>query len=521
MSSSSPWLECATDEGDIYYWNSKTDESIWEPPFEGFVPMKQHKLNSTQASKQAGQIPVQKKGPLLPPNWIECQDDDGSTYYWNSKTDESSWEFPVQDLNITSIASNNGKTGDHMNGLKKGINAISLKAKEMAKQVGETSKGSSCTHCGIVITGKFCQNCGTQALSMSYEKTKSGPYPTGPEADFAWILKEYQVRPDVIATLISQKVSTENMGGLTQEVLKNEFGISVWGDRVAVLNAIQAHVSSNGGVKIPAKANGPRPVLNQPPAAPGQTRVLSPPPGPPAQSRAFNSSPQNNRGPPAPSAPSTTWSIPKAEVSEPKIVLTPEQEEEKRREAEKKKTEDRKKREREAAKKEEDFVKNNERTSQLAQLHQKKQLEAQLQAEIDPAFCEASFDVLSYNIHKKNGKPDFVTFEISVWYGGSTWTIHRRWSQITAMDAAFKKEIVGYVPFLPAKPPNYKAIKFEDFLQVERRQKLHEYMQIVNNARPAIFNGKVSKDLFTKFAAPCQMGDKKDPNCIVPFKIIL
>jgi len=48
------------------------------------------------------------------------------------------------------------------------------------------------------------------------------------------------ISPSVVAILNSQGVSPSNMRDLDQESLK-AFGISVWGDRCAVLNAINAY----------------------------------------------------------------------------------------------------------------------------------------------------------------------------------------------------------------------------------------------------------------------------------------
>jgi len=335
-SETSPWLQCETDEGDLYYWNSETNESIWESPTEGFETLKKSLKNENQAGSN------KESNSTLSPDWEECREVNGSIYYWNSKTGESTWDFPNQTMIKTA--------------------------------------------------------------------------------------------------------------------------------------------------KIPSKSL---------PLPPPSQRNLVPHPYRNSSTKPTSSVPQ-----------STTWSLPTSfEISAPNLVT------------EVKKSEERKKTD--EVKKEEEFMKNNERLNQLAQIQIKKQREAQLQADVDPAYCEARFDVIAFHIQKKNGKPKFVTFEINVFYGDSNWTIFRRWSQVTSMDSAFKKEIVGYTPILPIKPPNYKQIKFEESLQEERRQKLNEYLKIVNNARPAIFKGKASKDLFMKFTSPCQMGDKKSPNCMVPFKLTL
>ncbi|XP_070505517.1 WW domain-binding protein 4 [Chironomus tepperi] len=47
------WCEAVTDDGDIYYWNIKTNESVWEKPKEGFMTLKEYnKLNEIAIKQQ-------------------------------------------------------------------------------------------------------------------------------------------------------------------------------------------------------------------------------------------------------------------------------------------------------------------------------------------------------------------------------------------------------------------------------------------------------------------------------------
>jgi transgelin len=68
------WEELKTDDGETYYYNSITDETSWEKPSGG-----------ASASAPSGG---------LPEGWQELKTDDGETYYYNSITDETSWERP-------------------------------------------------------------------------------------------------------------------------------------------------------------------------------------------------------------------------------------------------------------------------------------------------------------------------------------------------------------------------------------------------------------------------------------------
>jgi WW domain-binding protein 4 len=50
------WCEAKTDEGDTYYWNVKTNESTWTKPKEGFMSLKEYeKLNEVAMQQQKEQ----------------------------------------------------------------------------------------------------------------------------------------------------------------------------------------------------------------------------------------------------------------------------------------------------------------------------------------------------------------------------------------------------------------------------------------------------------------------------------
>lgn len=69
------WKALTDAEGDVYYWNERTDETSWERP-------------KVVLSKAAAAVEP------LPPEWEELKDGDGDTYYVNNATGESSWERP-------------------------------------------------------------------------------------------------------------------------------------------------------------------------------------------------------------------------------------------------------------------------------------------------------------------------------------------------------------------------------------------------------------------------------------------
>ena len=57
------WVTLSTEEGQTYYYNPRSEESRWERPTMG---------------------------------WSEYQDDWGRTYFHNSATGESAWELPAE-----------------------------------------------------------------------------------------------------------------------------------------------------------------------------------------------------------------------------------------------------------------------------------------------------------------------------------------------------------------------------------------------------------------------------------------
>lgn len=59
------WCEAKTDDGDTYYWNVKTNESCWKKPKEGFMSLKEYeKLNEIALQQQADQQQREMKNSI-------------------------------------------------------------------------------------------------------------------------------------------------------------------------------------------------------------------------------------------------------------------------------------------------------------------------------------------------------------------------------------------------------------------------------------------------------------------------
>lgn len=72
------WSAFYDDEGRLFYYNSKTDDSSWDPPEEGFNPPPQQPQAENDVSTE----------------WIVYRDDEGREYYYNTRTEETQWEKP-------------------------------------------------------------------------------------------------------------------------------------------------------------------------------------------------------------------------------------------------------------------------------------------------------------------------------------------------------------------------------------------------------------------------------------------
>lgn len=89
------WSAFYDDEGRIYYYNEKSGESSWDapsdfnpPPKDATEPSSEKDLESTNNS-DAGDAPHES-------DWVIYLDDDGREYYFNTATEETTWEKPVE-----------------------------------------------------------------------------------------------------------------------------------------------------------------------------------------------------------------------------------------------------------------------------------------------------------------------------------------------------------------------------------------------------------------------------------------
>ena len=91
-----------TKPGETYYYNEKTDETVWEKPTTN--------ASSSSASES------EKSSDSLPDGWTAHVSENtkpGETYYYNEKTDETVWEKPTTNASSSS-ASESEKSSDSL-----------------------------------------------------------------------------------------------------------------------------------------------------------------------------------------------------------------------------------------------------------------------------------------------------------------------------------------------------------------------------------------------------------------------
>lgn len=92
------WAETKDDEGRTYYYNSKTEETSWDRPTGMKGDENEPEVEGSESNEEgmAEDVPVKEEGKPTECDWTETQDDEGRTYYYNEKTEETSWDRPAE-----------------------------------------------------------------------------------------------------------------------------------------------------------------------------------------------------------------------------------------------------------------------------------------------------------------------------------------------------------------------------------------------------------------------------------------
>jgi len=114
-SSSLEWSAFYDDDGQIYYYNTVTGESSWEAPDQEFNPPpepSQQEAAATGGGEEeggGGEAGESSESSA----WVAYHDDEGRTYYFNSETEETTWDKPAGFVEASSEVT---KTTDAVDG---------------------------------------------------------------------------------------------------------------------------------------------------------------------------------------------------------------------------------------------------------------------------------------------------------------------------------------------------------------------------------------------------------------------
>ena len=77
----SPWVECQTEGGDVYYYNSRTKESIWDHPFDSFYKRAISRFKSGEITKEQLTATLSESWLLSGVDARTSSSDDGSPLF--------------------------------------------------------------------------------------------------------------------------------------------------------------------------------------------------------------------------------------------------------------------------------------------------------------------------------------------------------------------------------------------------------------------------------------------------------
>eukprot|EP00730_Choanoeca_flexa_P000684 TRINITY_DN10298_c0_g2_i1.p1 TRINITY_DN10298_c0_g2~~TRINITY_DN10298_c0_g2_i1.p1 ORF type:complete len:444 (+),score=106.90 TRINITY_DN10298_c0_g2_i1:132-1463(+) len=148
-SSGSDWTTYTNEQGVPYYYNSKTNVTTWERPKE----LDQQKTAVAPAA--GGSMPTQGTG-----SWVTYQDEQGRPYYYNTQTQQTSWVLPAElqapaTANTQASKSSDSKepTADDKQSGKRKRSRKDQAAKDKVKVEDGAVKLSKKVNCHVYVTG--------------------------------------------------------------------------------------------------------------------------------------------------------------------------------------------------------------------------------------------------------------------------------------------------------------------------------------------------------------------------------
>ena len=89
------WEECIDDDGKTFYYNTITGESVWDrPEGAGVTIIDDGTIVSSLEGGALDQNSIVTMPSISGDMWERCEDDDGKLFYYNPRTEESQWETP-------------------------------------------------------------------------------------------------------------------------------------------------------------------------------------------------------------------------------------------------------------------------------------------------------------------------------------------------------------------------------------------------------------------------------------------
>jgi len=166
---------------------------------------------------------------------------------------------------------------------------------------------------------------------------------------------------------------------------------------------------------------------------------------------------------------------------------------------EKRKVDERKKQEKEQVKAEDEYIKNRDQI--MAERLARQQRE---QSSTDPVNCYCEFRVTEGK--EQDGK---MLYKIQVLFSGQEWKVFRFEKQFSDLYSNLVSQCLGIRGQLPRK---------KDSIEIFCAG-LTTFLTILSRERQLIFMDKKSTAFYTRFIAPCQVGDEKGADFAMPFKI--
>lgn len=159
------WEEVRSDAGAVYYWNTETNETTFTRPRASSVPDdKSRKAESTSTGSQA----PAKDAPIVvasmtaaaaaaaasapsaaisdlavPEPWERVVDATGKVYYWNTKTNETTFQFPGRQASKESVVTEDALPDDADGGRRPGLSISSVASSRPDRATSTGSTGSA------------------------------------------------------------------------------------------------------------------------------------------------------------------------------------------------------------------------------------------------------------------------------------------------------------------------------------------------------------------------------------------